>query len=1035
MKTITYYTKAVILALLISTSAVYAGGPSAYVQLIHNCAAPAAANVSVFADFGTGQVPVAPSFAFRSASAFLPVASGTPFTVYIKAPNASASDPALYTQNIPALAADSSYVVIASGVIGNGFAANPNSLSTAFELKLLAPARRQAFAAGKVEFAVFHGATDAPGVDVNLTGGATLVPNAEYGDASGYLSVDPTWYPIDIAPAGSSTPVASYVADLSTLAGGSAVVFASGFLNPLANNNGAAFGLFAALADGTVLELPAQEFAKVQVIHNCAAPAASQVDVYIDGAKALDNFEFRTATGFIDLLAGVNHTIAVAPSTSTSVGDALASFPNINVAANQNYIVVASGVVGSGFAANPDGRNIDFTLKVIANAQTAATNASKVDFAVLHGATDAPGVDVNLTGGATLVPNARYGDATSYLSVDPTWYPIDIAPAGNATPVASYVADLSSLTGGAALVFASGFLTPANNNSGPAFGLFAALADGTVLELPVQEFANVQVLHNCAAPAANLVDVYIDGAKALDDFAFRSGTGFIDVLAGVNHTIAVAPSTSTSVGDALASFPNINVAANQNYIVVASGVVGSGFAANPDGRNTDFTLKVIANAQTAATNASKVDFAVLHGATDAPGVDVNLTGGATLVSNARYGDATAYLSVDPTWYPIDIAPAGNATPVASYVADLTTLTGGSALVFASGFLTPANNNSGPAFGLFALLADGTVLELPVREKAKVQVLHNCADPIADSVDIYINGALALDNFPFRTATPFIELTAGFPNIVHIAPKTSTSIANAVWDETYTLDANTNYVLTASGVIGSGFAANPNGKSTGFEVLVKASAQTQALVSTNFDFFAIHGSTDAPAVDVVANGALTVINNFFYGDQTGYIPVPAANYTLAVKDSGSTTTVAEYVADLTTLNGKSGVVLASGFLTPSANNNGPAFGLYVALPAGGPFVALPVVTSINDDKANAELSIYPNPSNGTLFINTTIEQSENMSLLVTDATGAVVKQLANGTTMAGKQTLAVDMNDLSNGMYIVRLTTAGNTITKKFNLVK
>jgi hypothetical protein len=807
MKTITYYTKALIVALLFGTTAAYAGGPNAHVQLIHNCAAPAAATVSVFADFGGGQVSISPSFAFRTASAFLPVASGIPFTVYIKAPNATAGDPAIYSQNFPALAPDSSYVVIASGVVGTGFASNPNSVSTAFDLKLLAPARRASFNAGKVEFAVFHGSTDAPAVDVNLTGGATLIPNAKYGDASGYLSVDPTWYPIDIAPAGSSTPVASYVADLSTLSGGAAVVFASGFLTPSANNNGAAFGLFAALADGTVLQLPAQQFANVQVLHNCAAPAASQVDVYIDGTKALDNFAFRTATPFIQLLAGVNHTIAVAPSTSASVADALATFPNINLTANENYIVAASGVVGSGFAANPDGVN------------------------------------------------------------------------------------------------------------------------------------------------------------------------------------------------------------------------------------TDFTLKVITNAQTAATNAAKVDFAVLHGSTDAPAVDVKLAGGATLVSNAKYTDATGYLTVDPTWYPLDITPAGDPSVVASYVADLRTLAGKSSLVFASGFLDPAGNNNGPAFGLFAMLADGTVIALPSRETAQVQVLHNCADPIADSVDVYINGTIALDNFPFRTATPFIGLTAGFPNVVHIAPKTSTSIADAVWNESYTLMANTNYVLTASGVIGNGFAANPNGINTGFQVLVQAGAQTQAQVNTDFDFFAIHGSTDAPAVDVVANGAITVINNFFYGDQTNYIPVPAASYTLAVKDSGATTTVAQYVADLTTLAGKSGVVLASGFLNPAANNNGPAFGLYLALPEGGPFVALPVYTGINDSKADAELSVYPNPSNGTLFINTTMQQAQNISLQVTDVTGAVVKQLANGALFSGKQTISVDMNDLSNGMYMVRLTTAGGTTTKKFNLVK
>jgi hypothetical protein len=85
--------------------------------------------------------------------------------------------------------------------------------------------------------------TDAPGVDVNLTGGATLVANAQYGDNSGYLSVPPTWYPISIAPAGSSTAVANYVADLSGLAGNPHWYLPQDF-SPASNSNGPAFALY-----------------------------------------------------------------------------------------------------------------------------------------------------------------------------------------------------------------------------------------------------------------------------------------------------------------------------------------------------------------------------------------------------------------------------------------------------------------------------------------------------------------------------------------------------------------------------------------------------------------------------------------------------------------------------------------------------------------------------------------------------------------------------------------------------------------------
>ena len=55
---------------------------------------------------------------------------------------------------------------------------------------------------------------------------------------------------VDLGPA-------DFEADLRALRGMSAVVFASGFLNPANNQNGAPFGLFVALPDGQVVELPA----------------------------------------------------------------------------------------------------------------------------------------------------------------------------------------------------------------------------------------------------------------------------------------------------------------------------------------------------------------------------------------------------------------------------------------------------------------------------------------------------------------------------------------------------------------------------------------------------------------------------------------------------------------------------------------------------------------------------------------------------------------------------------------------------------
>ncbi len=540
--------------------------------------------------------------------------------------------------------------------------------------------------------------------------------------------------------------------------------------------------------------------ARLQVIHNAADPAAAVVDVWLNGAKALDDFAFRAATPFLDVPAETELAIGIAGPASDDPSDILVTIP-VTLEKGARYVAFANGVLDpSAFAANPDGRDTGFGLLVKAMAREKAEDGGKVEFFVLHGATDAPTVDVIARGVGTLVDDAAYRDITDYLAVPADKYVLDVTPgADNGTVVASFAADLSGLEGGAAAVFASGFLDPSANRDGEAFGLFAALPDGKVVAFPVvveePATARLQVIHNAADPAAAVVDVWLNGAKALDDFAFRAATPFLDVPAETELAIGIAGPASDDPSDILVTIP-VTLEKGARYVAFANGVLDpSAFAANPDGRDTGFGLLVKAMAREKAEDGGKVEFFVLHGATDAPTVDVIARGVGTLVKDAAYRDITDYLAVPAASYVLDVAVRDGddeedkggddeRTVVASFVADLRGLEGGAAAVFASGFLDPSANRDGEAFGLFAALANGTVVELPAKSALLSWSAGDFESPVRGR-----DGA-APTAAPSVTAPLTFEVSQNLPNPV----RGSTTVA-------FALPREANVLLTVHDVAG------------------------------------------------------------------------------------------------------------------------------------------------------------------------------------------------------------------------------------------
>lgn len=251
-------------------------------------------------------------------------------------------------------------------------------------------------------------------------------------------------------------------------------------MNRLSRTLGAA--LAAVLVTLGLAAPSAAQTAQLQVIHNAPDPAAAEVDIYVNGDRLLDDFAFRSATPFVEVPAGVELTVAVAPPTSTSADEALATFP-VTLESGGHYLAVATGLLDpSGFDL-PEGRMAGFTL-VLEDARMHAGRQGTVSLLAMHGVPDAPTVDIVRAEGSTLVDDLDYGEAAGYIDVPPAVYSISLTPADADTRLVTAYANLKPLEGGAAVVLASGFIN-SDAMGAPGFALLAVLPDGTVMRLPI----------------------------------------------------------------------------------------------------------------------------------------------------------------------------------------------------------------------------------------------------------------------------------------------------------------------------------------------------------------------------------------------------------------------------------------------------------------------------------------------------------------------------------------------------------------------
>ncbi len=571
--------------------------------------------------------------------------------------------------------------------------------------------------------------------------------------------------------------------------------------------------------------------------------------------------------------------------------------------------------------------------------------------------------------------------------------------------------------------------------------------------------AKVQFVHNDTAAVLASIDLYVVSGSSVtfvDDFNFQTASTFLDVTAGNNLRLGIALPNSTSVADTLVELPTtFNLTTATNYYMIFN----------------NGNIQLIGGFPTASGTTGQINVAFHHGAHGVPGVDVqvrtSIATNQTLFNNtAPFAVNNSVLTIPTEAYDLRVADTSGVGRLASLNADVSTagaLPGGtSALVFASGVLGASGTY---AFKVLAALPinvtnpssqKATVITLPFLNSALVQVIH--ASPDADSVQVFVDNdimgfsgstpnAVADSRFfataspsalPFQGASPYFEVDwdTDADAVASVTDKTGNTL---VYSETFTLANGGEYVIVAGGeaanldlYAGAGRRFSNGGPASGF------------LGTTVF-----HGSPDAPNVDasIVSPGAAagTLATDLAFGEFSTYAEVPYVTslYTAQVAATGGGATFRSTPLPLglnPQANGLAFTLYVTGYVDPSANNNGPSLQLCAASLNGNPVVGvgnlcfdLVVFVGVEEEIVN-QMIMYPNPANNNFNVEYTLESAQTVKYNVYNTMGQLIISGDEGVQNAGRNAVNVNVADLSTGQYVIQML-IGNEINVTRTFIK
>lgn len=265
---------------------------------------------------------------------------------------------------------------------------------------------------------------------------------------------------------------------------------------------------------------------------------------------------------------------------------------------------------------------------------------------------------------------------------------------------------------------------------------------------------------------------------------------------------------------------------------------------------------------------------VIHGAPDAPAVDVYVEGSDDpIITNLAYGETTEYLEVPAGEYNFQVRPAGapaSDDPVFE-TGTLPVPDGAVVTALAAGLL--AGTTADDAFRIIPLVEG---FDAPTAGNAIVRVVHAGADAPAVGIDVGADGTVEVETLSrfADTGVAGVELPAGEALQIGIVAD-GTAVTAFTTPE---LPEGAELFVVATGLLGD----LPR-EASGFSLLAVGPTGSVGFIRQNPRVYALHASPDAGNVDVCA-GATSLLAAVPYGAMAP-VQVPPGAYDLSFFAAG------------------------------------------------------------------------------------------------------------------------------------------------------